>query len=61
MIVYAIIGPCGAGKTSILKKMPGKVQKFQEGYVQKDIETIFIDNRLYLSKLRYLSSWYWES
>lgn len=59
MIVYAIIGPCGAGKTTLISKVPGSIHTHKEGYVQKDDE-IAIDNKTYLSKLRYLSSWYME-
>lgn len=58
MIVFALIGPCGSGKTTILQNLPGNIRTHKEGYVQKDSETVFIDNVTYLSKLRYLSSWY---
>ena len=60
MVVFGIIGPCGAGKTTLLKTLPGTIRTHKEGYVQKDDETVFIDNALYLSKLRYLSAWYLE-
>jgi thymidylate kinase len=59
VIVFALIGPCGTGKTTILQYISGKIRTHKEGYVQKDSE-VFIDNATYLSKLRYLSSWYLE-
>ena len=47
-IVFSLIGPCGAGKTTMLDRVPGNLEKHKEGYVQKDSDTVHIDNRSYL-------------
>jgi thymidylate kinase len=60
MIVYAIVGSCGAGKTTLLESMPKKIKVHKEGYVEHDSVVGFIDNRTYLSKLRYLNGWFQE-
>ena len=56
--IFAIVGSCGAGKTSVLNQLPAGILVHKEGYIEKDNETIFIDNQLYHSKLRYMSSWF---
>jgi thymidylate kinase len=58
MKVYSLIGPCGSGKSTLISKFPGNIKKHKESYLKKDEDTVFIDNRLNLSKIRYLNSWY---
>ena len=57
MKVYAVTGPCGVGKTTAVNSLPGNIRRHKEGYMQLDDETIYIKNSLFLSKIRYLSSW----
>ena len=56
--IFAIVGSCGAGKTSVLSRLPAEVLIHKEGYIEKDDESRYIDNRLYHSKLRYMSAWF---
>jgi len=58
MKVFSLIGSCGAGKSTILDSMPSDIRTHKEGYVKQDNDEFFIDNKLYISKFRYVNSWF---
>lgn len=57
MDVFALIGPSGAGKTSALEVVDARLPIRPEHYVDLDESSLFIDNRSFVSKLRYMNLW----
>jgi adenylate kinase family enzyme len=63
LTVVALVGCCGAGKSTLARMLPNDIQRFEDNYAnhdhnEVDPNNIHIDNELHLSKFRYLNDWY---
>ncbi|MCP5473460.1 MAG: hypothetical protein H7A19_01280 [Rhodanobacteraceae bacterium] len=53
--VFALVGAGGSGKSEVYSKVSARIHKFKVMYT--DLDQLKLDNRLVVSKFRYVSSW----